>query len=100
MVPANGVDCLCSGDVSGRDFGIDRNRFILTRRIITSSPDETKEAHWKRVPIHRDLVSDPEGRAEGPALMTGKVFPLRDRRGIREIGLETFKNVWPRACEK
>jgi integrase len=83
----------------GEILGLTRRQVDVERRIIKLSPGETKEAQWKRVPIHRDLVSILRAVLEGPALMNGKVFSLRDGRGIRELGLETFKNVWPRACK-
>ncbi|MGO8881673.1 MAG: tyrosine-type recombinase/integrase, partial [Desulfomonilaceae bacterium] len=30
---------------------------------------------------------------------TERVFLIQDRKGVRPIGLETFKNCWPRACK-
>ncbi len=31
--------------------------------------------------------------------MSGKMFSLRDEKGVRDLELESFKNCWPRACE-
>ena len=31
--------------------------------------------------------------------MSGKMFYLRDEKGVRDIERESFKNCWPRACE-
>ena len=40
----------------GEILSLKRHKIDLSRRIITLSPEETKEGHWKRVPIHRNLV--------------------------------------------
>ncbi len=83
----------------GEILGLKRKPANLSKRIITLSPEMTKEAHWKRVPIHKDLVPILRAVLEGPSLLSGKVFPLRDDRGIRDLEVESFKNCWPRACE-
>jgi integrase len=71
----------------------------LAKRIITLSTEDTKEAHWKRVPIHKDLLPILEESLKVTSLETDKVFLLHDKQGGRPIELETFKNPWPRACE-
>jgi len=83
----------------GEILGLTRKQVNPSNRIITLSPGDTKEVHWKRVPIHGDLVSILRAVLEGPSLLSGRVFPLRDAKGIRDLELESFKNVWPRACE-
>jgi integrase len=83
----------------GEILGLTRKQVNLTKRIITLTPDDTKEAHWKRVPIHRDLSSLLEKAQKVTCLGTGKVFALRDGPSIRPLGLEAFKNCWPRACK-
>jgi integrase len=88
-----------SGMRRGELLGLTRKQVNLTKRIITLSPEHTKEAHWKRVPIHRDLVPILRAVLDGPPLISGRVFPLWDDKGIRDLELESFKNVWPRACE-
>ena len=40
----------------GEILSLERHKIDLSRRIITLSPEETKEGHWKRVPIHKNLV--------------------------------------------
>lgn len=83
----------------GEILGLTRKQVNLAKRIITLSPEDTKEAHWKRVPIHLDLVPMLQAVLDGPSLINGKVFPLRDDKGVRDLELETFKNPWGRACE-
>jgi integrase len=83
----------------GEILGLTRKQVNLMKRVITLSPDDTKEAHWKRVPIHRDLVPVLEEAQKVTYLGTEKVFVLKDGPSIRPLGLEAFKNPWPRACE-
>ncbi|MBM3302196.1 MAG: tyrosine-type recombinase/integrase, partial [Deltaproteobacteria bacterium] len=83
----------------GEILSLKRNGVDLSRRIITLSPDETKEGHWKRVPIHRDLVPILENAMRVPVLACDDVFVLRDRKGVRPLLFETARNPWPRACE-
>ena len=82
----------------GEILGLTRKGMNLASRIIVITPEGTKEGLWKRVPIHQELAPILREVLEGPAVMSGKVFPLRDSRGVSELGLETFKNVWQRAC--
>jgi integrase len=83
----------------GEILGLTRKQANLSKRIISLGPDDTKEGHWKRVPIHSELAPILAEVLNGPALISGKVFPLRDGDGVRELGLETFKNPWERACK-
>jgi integrase len=83
----------------GEILSLKRQGVDLSRRIITLSPDETKEGHWKRVPIHRDLVPILDNAMRVPVLMCDDVFVLRDRNGVRPLLFETARNPWPRACE-
>ena len=84
----------------GEILGMTRKRVSLTKRLIYLAPEDVKEHDWKRVPIHRELVPILEELFKGPALISGRVFPLQDDEGgIRELGLRAFRNPWPRACE-
>jgi integrase len=82
----------------GEIFGLTRKQINLGERIITLAPPDTKEAHWKRVPIHRELVPYLKAALRLPSLNSEKVFLVRDGRELRELGVDTFKNPWPRAC--
>jgi integrase len=65
--------------------------------MITLSPDDTKEGHWKRVPIHHALAPILRESLKVTCFGSEKVFHLIDNKGIRPLDVETFKNVWPRA---
>lgn len=80
----------------GEIFGLTRKQINLGERIITLAPPDTKEAQWKRVPIHRELVPYLKAALRLPSLNSEKVFLVRDGR---ELGMDTFKNPWPRACK-
>jgi integrase len=83
----------------GEILGLIRKQVNLAKRMITLAPPDTKEAHWKRIPIHRDLVSILDEAQKVTCLGTEEVFLLKDAKGVRPLELETFKNPWPRACE-
>lgn len=83
----------------GELLGLTRSSVNLFKRIILLGPADTKEGHWKRVPIHRDLVSILEQCIKVSSLDSGALFLLRDEKGIRVPSLEGFKNCWPRALE-
>ncbi len=82
----------------GEILGLTRKQINLGQRMITLAPPDTKEAHWKRVPIHRELVPYLKAALRLPSLTSEKVFMVRDGRELRELGKDTFKNPWPRAC--
>ncbi|WP_353743188.1 hypothetical protein [Desulfomonile tiedjei] len=48
----------------GEILGLTRKQVNLSKRIIVLSPETTKEAHWKRVPIHKELIPILEGSLE------------------------------------
>jgi len=83
----------------GEIFGLTRKQVNLSQRMITLSPQDTKEAHWKRIPLHKDLLPVLEEVLKVSVLGTDQVFLLRDEKGTRPLGFETFRNPWPRACE-
>jgi integrase len=88
----------------GEILGLTRKQVNLVSRIITLYPVHSehggnKEAHWKRVPIHRELVPVLEETLKLSSLTSEKVFLLRDGQTIRPLGKETSKNPWPRACK-
>ncbi|AFM26020.1 tyrosine-type recombinase/integrase [Desulfomonile tiedjei] len=87
----------------GEILGLTKKQVNLSKRIIVLAPQNTKEAHWKRVPIHKDLVPILESSLENGkrkvTSLSNKLFLFYDKTGPRPLELETFKNVWPRACE-
>lgn len=83
----------------GEILGLIRKQVNLTNRIIYLKPDETKEGHAKRIPIHKELVLVLSNVLKITSIDNERVFLIQDRKGVRPIGMETFKNCWPRACE-
>ncbi|MDQ7785477.1 MAG: site-specific integrase [Desulfomonilaceae bacterium] len=84
----------------GEILGLKRQGVKLAKRIITLTPEETKEGHWKRVPVHQELVPILEDAMRLTVLGCDDVFFVQDRRGLRPIPEETARNPWPRACKK
>jgi integrase len=89
-----------SGLRRGEILGLTRKRVNLNKRMIYLGPEHTKEGHWKRVPIHRQLVPILEGAMKVTSLESDQVFLIRDSKGIRPAQMEASKNPWGRACEK
>jgi len=83
----------------GEILDLTRKQVSLSKRMIYLGPENTKEGHWKRVPIHNDLVTILEEAMKTPLLGSDNVFFLRDEKGVRPLGLETFKNPWERSCK-
>ncbi|MGO9571865.1 MAG: tyrosine-type recombinase/integrase [Desulfomonilaceae bacterium] len=83
----------------GEIVGLTRKQVNLGQRMITLSPHDTKEAHWKRVPIHRELIPYLREALRLPSLTSEKVFLVHDGQGTKELGKDTFKNPWSRACK-
>ena len=83
----------------GELIGLTRKQVNLTSRIIRLKPDQTKEGHPKRIPIHKELVSVLSSVFKISSIATDRMFLIQDQKGVRPIGVESFKNCWPRACE-
>jgi integrase len=82
-----------TGTRRGELLTLTRKQVNLGARIITLSPVDTKEEHWKRIPIHKELLPILEAVQQGPAFISGKVFPLYDTQGIRELGLGDLQEL-------
>lgn len=83
----------------GEVLGLRRQNVKLSRRIIILSPEETKEGHWKRVPIHQDLVPILEREMRVTSLESDRLFLIRSKDGVRPPHFESLKNPWRKACE-
>jgi integrase len=83
----------------GEILDLTRNRVNLSRRMIYLGPEDTKEAHWKRVPVHGELVPIFADAMKVSAFGSDKVFLLTDNAGTRAPQLEAVRNCWPRACQ-
>jgi integrase len=58
----------------GEILSLTRSQIRLGDRMLLLGPEDTKEGHWKRVPIHRELVPILENVLRVQALGTDKVF--------------------------
>lgn len=70
-----------SGMRQGEIVGLTRRQVNLKKRLIYLGPQDVKEGHWKRVPIHVDLVPVLESAMKVQALGVDRIF-LRNGRTI------------------
>jgi integrase len=84
----------------GELMSLTRKQVDLANRMIRLGPDDTKEGHWKRVPIHHDLVPILEECSKVRLLETDRVFLIQDRKGTRPINKEGIKAAWRRRMDK
>jgi integrase len=83
----------------GEITGLSRKQVKLGQRMICLGPEATKERHWKRVPVHRNLLPILESALRVSSLGSERVFLIQDKQSMRPPTLEGVKNPWPRACE-
>jgi integrase len=79
----------------GEIVGLTRKEVDLAGRMITLRPENTKEGHWKRIPIHWDLIPVLDDSMKVRALGTDKVFLLDGR----PPNFESLKNPWRKAVK-
>ncbi|MFH1117289.1 MAG: site-specific integrase [Pseudomonadota bacterium] len=84
----------------GEILGLKRKQVDLSQRMIYLGPKETKEGHWKRVPIHGELAIVLESMMKVQSLGHDEIFlvdgkpPYRTsvskpwRQAVLELGLE------------
>ena len=89
-----------TGARRGELLELTRKRVKLSKRMLYFAPPDVKENDWKRVPIHRELVPILEQVMKTRVLGSDQLFFLQDEIGLRPLGVETFKNIWERDCEK
>lgn len=77
-----------SGMRQGEIINLERKDVDLKSRIIKLTPDRTKEAKFKRVPIHKDLLPFLEPKIHN--LQTNRVF-LKEGQPLTKDG---FKHPW------
>lgn len=85
-----------SGMRRGEILELTWSQVNMRDRMITLKPTDTKEGHWKRIPIRRELGAILEEVGRVRILGVDHVFLLNGK----PVDKETFKNCWPRACEK
>lgn len=80
----------------GEILGLKWNQVNIATRILTFTPDGTKEGQWKRVPIHRDLLPIFESAARVRSLHDDHVFLLNGHIPSRD----SVKNPWRKAVAR
>jgi integrase len=83
----------CTGMRRGEILGLTRGQVSLSRRVILLGPKDTKEGHWKRVPIHGDLVPILEKVLKVQSLGTDHIFLVKDKPPNKH----SVKNPWLKA---
>jgi integrase len=69
----------------------------LSNRMIYLSPQNTKEGHEKRVPVHRELLPALEIAMKVVRFDSNRLFLVSGRHGTREPSEDSFKKPWGRA---
>lgn len=77
----------------GEILGLTHGQVNLSRRMILLGPKETKEGHWKRVPIHRDLIPILDKVLRVQSLGSDHVFLVKDQPPNKH----SLKNPWLKA---
>ena len=85
-----------TGMRQGEVIGLTRKHVKLSQRLIVLGPEDVKESHWKRVPIHRDLVPILEDAMTVQSLNCDLVFLIQGR----QINRFSIKRLWDRACNQ
>jgi integrase len=78
-----------TGMRQGEILGLTRKHINLVRRIIVLGPEDVKEGHWKRIPVHDSLVSVLEAAMKVAWLSSDYVFVSKNRKrspGRRQKG--------------
>jgi len=84
----------------GEIFGLTRKQVNLSRRMIYLGPEDTKEQHWKRIPVQRDLVPVLEDALKVTSLETDRVLLARDKNCVRPPSVGSVKTPWGKAVKK
>jgi integrase len=77
----------------GEILGLTRTQINLTRRMILLGPKDTKEGHWKRVPVHKELLPVLEKVLRVQSLGTDHIFLVKDQPPNKH----SLKNPWLKA---
>ena len=85
-----------TGMRQGEILGLTRKHVRLSQRLIVLGPEDVKESHWKRVPIHQDLVPVLQDALMVQSIKSDKVFLIQDR----QITRHSIKKPWNKACKQ
>jgi integrase len=77
----------------GEILGLTHSQTNLKRRMILLGPQDTKEGHWKRVPIHRELLPVLDKVLKVQSLGSDHVFLMKDQPPNKH----SLKNPWLKA---
>jgi hypothetical protein len=72
-----------------------RKQVNLTNRIIYLKPDETKEGHAKRIPIHKELVPVLSNVLKITSKGKDRVFLIQDQKGVGLLEWKLSRTVCP-----
>jgi len=85
-----------TGMRQGEILGLTRKHLKLAQRLIVLGPQDVKESHWKRVPVHRDLIPILQDAMRVQSLNCENVFLIKGRKIVRH----SIRKPWNKACKK
>jgi integrase len=85
-----------TGMRQGEILGLRRGQVDLGNRMMVLAPEDVKESDWKRVPIHRELVTILDNALKVRAIGCDLVFPF----GNGPISRFSIKRPWNAAGEE
>jgi integrase len=77
----------------GEILSLTRTQINLSRRMILLGPKDTKEGHWKRVPVHKELLPILEKVFRVQSIGTDNIFLIKDQPPNKH----SLKNPWLKA---
>jgi integrase len=81
----------------GEVLGLTWKKVNLRKRVIVLGPDDVKDGQWKRVPIHKDLVTILESLRSGLVVGLDSVFL---HNGHPVVGKDEVRWCWERNVVK
>jgi len=83
----------------GEAFGLKRDMVDLDQRIIFLRSGMLKEAVWKKIPVHRELLPVLNSCLTATTTRSeDRLFLIRDRHGVRPPSAKSVTNSWRKAC--
>jgi len=85
-----------TGMRQGEILGLTRKHVSLGRRMIVLGPEDVKESHWKRVPIHEALVPVLETVMKVQSINSDRIFVSRSKPQTRH----SIRKPWNKSVQK